>query len=72
MEKYLLCLSNGGYAASLEVRKSYEFVPDARAADRRCIRIVDEDGEDYVYPENLFMAMEVSESASRALHQRAA
>jgi len=72
VEKYVICLSNEGYAASLEVRKLYELMPDVNAAARHCIRIVDEDGEDYVYPENLFMAMEVSESVSRALHQRAA
>ena len=72
MEKYVICLSNEGYAASLEVRKLYELVPDAKAEARHCLRIVDEDGEDYVYPESLFMAMEVSESVSRALHKRAA
>lgn len=37
-----------------------------------CILIVDEDGEDYVYPEKLFMAMEVTELASHALHKHAA
>ena len=72
MEKYVICLSNEGYAASLEVRKLYELMPDAKAEARHCLRILDEDGEDYVYPENLFMAMEVSESVSRALHKRAA
>ena len=69
MEKYVICLSNDGYAASLEVRKLYELIPDAKAEARHCIRIVDEDGEDYVYPEKMFMAMEVSELLSRALHK---
>ena len=72
MEKYVICLSNEGYAASLEVRKLYELLPDPKAAAMHCIRIVDEDGEDYVYPENLFMPMEVSDSVSRALHKLAA
>lgn len=72
MEKYVICLSNDGYAASLEVRKLYELIPDAKAAARHCIRIVDEDGEGYVYSEKMFMAMEVSEPVSRALHQKAA
>ena len=72
MEKYVICLSNEGYAASLEVRKLYELIPDAKAEARNCIRIVDEDGEDYVYPEKMFMAMEVSESVSRALHKQTA
>ncbi|MDD5300210.1 MAG: hypothetical protein PHD65_06920 [Gallionella sp.] len=72
MEKYVICLSNDGYAASLEVRKLYERLPDPKAEAMHCIRIVDEDGEDYVYPEKLFMPMEVSESVSLALHKRAA
>ncbi len=72
MEKYVICLSNEGYAASLEVRKLYELIPDAKAAAKHCIRIVDEDGEDYLYPENLFMPMEVPETVSLALHKLAA
>lgn len=72
MEKYVICLSNEGYAASLEVRKLYELIPDAKALAKHCIRIVDEDGEDYLYPENLFMPMEVSEPISLALHKLAA
>ena len=52
MGKYVICLSNEGYAASLEVRKLYELLPDPKAEAMHCIRIVDEDGEDYVYPEN--------------------
>jgi hypothetical protein len=46
--------------------------PTQKADAMHCIRSVDEDGEDYVYPENLFMPMEVSESVSRALHKQAA
>jgi hypothetical protein len=72
MEKYVICLNNEGYVASLEVRKLYEVLPDPKAEAMHCIRIVDEDGEDYVYPEKLFMAMEVSESVSVALHKLAA
>lgn len=72
MEKYVICLNNEGYAASLEVRKLYELIPDAKAAAKHCVRIVDEDGEDYLYPENLFMPMEVSKTVSMALHKLAA
>jgi hypothetical protein len=72
MDKYVICLSNEGYAASLEVRKLYQLLPDPKADAMHCIRIVDEDGEDYVYPESLFLPMEVSESVSRALHKQAA
>ncbi len=72
MEKYVICLSNEGYAASLEVRKLYELLPGPKAEAMHCIRIADEDGEGYIYPEKLFMPMEVSESVYRALHKQAA
>lgn len=72
MEKYVICLSNDGYAATLEVRKLYELIPDAKAEAKHCIRIVDEDGEDYVYPDKMFMEMDVSASVLRALHKLAA
>ncbi len=72
MEKYVIFLNNQGYAASLEVRKLYQKLPDTKAEAMHCIRIVDEDGEDYIYPEKLFMPMEVSESVSLALHKLAA
>jgi hypothetical protein len=72
MEKYVICLNNQGYSASLEVRKLYRQLPDTKAEAMHCIRIVDEDGEDYIYPEKLFMPMEVSESVSIALHKLAA
>ena len=72
MEKNVICLNNEGYAASLEVRKLYELIVDSTASAKHCIRIVDEDGEDYLYPGNLFMPMEVSETVSLALHKLAA
>ena len=56
----------------MEVRKLYELLPDQKAEAMHCIRIVDEDGEGYVYPAKLFMPVEVSESLSRALHKQAA
>ncbi|MFA6061713.1 MAG: hypothetical protein WC736_03800 [Gallionella sp.] len=72
MDKYVICLNNQGYKASLEVRKLYLQLPDQKAEAMHCIRILDEDGEDYVYPEQFFMPMEVSESVSIALHKLAA
>ena len=65
-------LNNEGYAASLEVRKLYELIPDPKPAAMHYIRIADEDGEDYVYPENIFMPTKVSESVARALHKQTA
>ena len=52
--KFLLCVDNEGYEASLEVRKLYEKVPDKEAERHKQVRIIDESGEDYLYPAIFF------------------
>jgi hypothetical protein len=53
--QFAICINNEGYHASLELRKLYQVVPDALASKHGQIRIVDESGEDYLYPENFFV-----------------
>ncbi|MBI1830233.1 MAG: hypothetical protein HYR84_02140 [Planctomycetes bacterium] len=65
-DRYLLCVKNDKYPASLEVRKVYRVVPDDVAAARKFVRIVDESGEDYLYPESYFVAIELSKAAASA------
>lgn len=64
---YVVCVCNDGFAASLEVRKIYQTVPDADAKQSGMIRVVDESGEDYLYPEQWFVAMEPSAELRSAL-----
>jgi hypothetical protein len=45
-----ICVKNRGYPAALEVRKVYRVVPDREAAAHRLLRVIDESGEDYLYP----------------------
>jgi len=52
--KFLLCVDNKGYEASLENRKLYEYIPDKEAKQHNQVRIIDESGEDYLYAANLF------------------
>jgi hypothetical protein len=52
--KFVLCVENKGYEASLELRKLYESIPDKEAGSHRQIRIIDESGEDYLYPAGYF------------------
>jgi len=47
---FAVCLRNGGFGASLEVRKLYPFISDPDAEANNLIRVVDESGEDYLYP----------------------
>ena len=51
---FLVCVKNDGYEASLELRKLYRVLPDAQAARLGQVRVVEESGEDYLFPNSLF------------------
>ncbi len=53
-QKFLLCIDNQGYEASWEIRKLYETIPDKDAERHSQVRIIDESGEDYLYPSRFF------------------
>jgi hypothetical protein len=57
--QFLLCVKNKDYPASLEVRKVYQRLPDADAAAHHYVRVIDESGEDYLYPEDYFVPVEL-------------
>ena len=65
-KRFLLCVRSKG-CEDLEARKLYEQLPDPRAADDGYVRIVDESGEDYLYPADYFVAVELPREAERAL-----
>ena len=50
----VVCISTAGYEASLDRAKRYRQLPDAEAAGYGQLRVVDESGEDYLYPEHCF------------------
>jgi hypothetical protein len=50
----VLCLRNRGYEASLERRKLYQVIPDREAQKHGQLRVIDESGEDYLYPADFF------------------
>ena len=56
---FVVCIRNESYTASLEVRKLYELLPDDEAAKHNQVRIIDESGEDYLYPKSCFAPVEV-------------
>ena len=51
---FMICVDNRGYESSLEIRKLYEVLTDRSAEKHHQIRVVDESGEDYLYPERFF------------------
>lgn len=63
----MLCIDNGGYPESLEVRKVYSVVPDERAEARQYLRVIEETGEDYLYPSKYFVPIQVPPEAAKLL-----
>jgi hypothetical protein len=64
--RYVLCLRNDGYPASLEPRRVYEALADSAAEARHHMRDVDESGEDYLYPDDFFVPIDLPREAERA------
>jgi hypothetical protein len=62
--RYVVCLSNAGYRASLIPRRIYRTVPDIDADKRGLVRVIDESGEDYLYPRKLFSAIDLPKAAA--------
>jgi hypothetical protein len=58
--QFAVCISNKGYAASLEVRKIYRLIPDKAGAKHGLVRVVDEMGEDYLFPGEYFVSLVAS------------
>ncbi len=63
-QDYVLCVDNGDWPASLKVRKVYPCLPDVKAAAHQMLRIIDESGEDYLYPQSCFVPIELPQSAA--------
>jgi len=64
---YAVCIRNAGFVASLDVRKLYPVVDDPDAEANDLIRVIDESGEDYVYPARLFQRLTLPLEIQRAL-----
>lgn len=66
-KQFVICVNPGDYKASLETRKLYEIKPDSKAKTHGLLRILDESGEDYLYPASLFEPVKLSDTAVRKL-----
>ena len=65
--RYAVCIANEGHEASLERNKVYALLPDARAQADSLVRVVDEDGEGYLYPAAWFVAVEVPKAVEESV-----
>jgi hypothetical protein len=67
--RYAVCVQ-AGPDEDLQVRTVYEVLPDELAAKRGHLRVVDESGEDYLYPAESFVLLDLPQGAERALRLR--
>jgi hypothetical protein len=67
--RFVVCVRNTGFSASLEVRKIYRALPDRSAEKHGMLRVVDESGEDYLYPTKFFMALDLPQTLRSALRR---
>jgi hypothetical protein len=68
--RFVVCIENAGYPASLELHKIYRILADPDAARDGDVRIVDESGEDYLYPAEWFAALELPRRVKNSLLRR--
>jgi hypothetical protein len=68
---FVVCIDNREYPASLEQFKIYSVIPDAMAEKHQQIRVIDESGEDYLYPKNYFMPIQISKELEQIILQAA-
>jgi hypothetical protein len=66
-KQFVVCIENEGFPTSLEKRKIYLSLPDPEAEKTGLVRVIDESGEDYLYPKALFSSIEVPPALGKAL-----
>ena len=69
--RFVICIDDSGYPASLELRKIYEVLPDSAAERRDQIRVIDESGEDYLYPASSFIRIQLPKNVEDAITKAA-
>ena len=69
--RFAVCVDNDGYPASLELHKIYRVLPDEGAEADGDLRVVDESGEDYLYPAERFILVELPQAVEKSLLQNA-
>jgi hypothetical protein len=69
--QFVLCVRSGGYKASLEPRKVYRVLSDPRAERESLLRVIDESGDDYLFPASLFVRIDLPAGAKAAFTRAA-
>jgi hypothetical protein len=66
-KQLVVCIDNDGCPASLARRKIYVALPDANAEKKALLRVIDESGEDYLYPKAFFRSIALPQAVKRAV-----
>lgn len=66
-KKFVICINNKGYEVSLERGKVYRVLEDEKGSHHNLIRVVDESGEDYLFPNKYFVPIKLPKEAEAAL-----
>ncbi len=69
LPKFAICVDNTGYPVSLELHKTYRVLLDEDAAQDGDLRVVDESGEDYLYPAEYFVMLELPRDVNHSLEK---
>jgi hypothetical protein len=69
ISRFVICVDTSEYPASLELHKIYRVLPDKEAQADGNMRIIDESGEDYLFPADYFIPIELPQSVVRALNK---
>ena len=64
---FVVCVRNEGYEVSLELRKIYQVISDTAAERHHLLKVIDESGEDYLYPQDFFLPIELPKALEKAV-----
>jgi hypothetical protein len=67
LPEFVVCINNSDYPASLELHKIYRVIADKEVENEGDIRIVDESGEDYIYPSSYFVPIQVPQTVEESI-----
>ena len=70
--QFVVCINNDGYPASLELHKIYRVLPDPEAEEDCDLRVIDESGEDYLFPREWFVFVELPREVEKSVLSKAA
>ena len=64
---FAVCIRNEDHEESLELKKIYELLDDPKAEEHNMVRVIDEEGEDYLYPREWFLPIELPQRVEEAI-----